>query len=337
MTDGAPDHGSRSAGFGHTPVMLERVDQLLRPAVTRGGAQGTDAVLVDCTLGMGGHTEHFLQTYPQLRVIGLDRDAQALEIATDRLAPFADRLTTVHTRYDGIGPALAGLGLSPTDAVDAVLMDLGVSSIQLDRAERGFAYAQDAPLDMRMDRSEPLTAAEVVNTYDKSELTRILRVYGEERFAGRIVAEILRRRAERPYRTTGDLVETLYAAIPAAGRRTGGHPAKRTFQALRVEVNAELDSLAAAAPAALDALRIGGRAVFMSYQSLEDRVVKKALAPRIVSRSPLDLPMELPGTEPEFTMITRGAERADDREIDRNPRSAPARVRCAERITERPT
>src|SRR5690625_2212597 len=337
MTDGAPEHDSGSAGFGHVPVMLERVDQMLRPALTRGGDDGDGAVLVDCTLGMGGHTEHFLQTYPRLRVIGLDRDEQALEIATARLAEFGDRLTTVHTRYDGLGQALVDTGLTRYGAVDAVLMDLGVSSIQLDRADRGFAYSQDAPLDMRMDRSEPLTAADVLNTYDKAELTRILRVYGEERFAGRIVAEILRRRADQPYRTTGELVETLYAAIPAAGRRTGGHPAKRTFQALRVEVNTELDSLAAAAPAALDALAGGGRAVFMSYQSLEDRVVKKALAGRIVSRSPLDLPVELPGTGPEFTMVTRGAERADDREIERNPRSAPARVRCAERITERPT
>jgi 16S rRNA (cytosine1402-N4)-methyltransferase len=310
------------------PVLLERADELLRPAL----ASSETAVLVDATLGLAGHSEHFLRAYPAIRLIGLDRDPEALALAAQRLRPFVDRITLVHSRYDGIADAVADAGLDPEWQVRAVLFDLGVSSMQLDEVERGFAYSVDAPLDMRMDPTIGITAAEVLNTYSHGDLARILKTYGEERFAGRIAAEIVRRREREPFTTSGPLVELIYHAIPAATRRTGGHPAKRTFQALRVEVNHELDSLRAAVPAALDMLAVGGRAVFMSYQSLEDRVVKQELTQRVSSRTPPELPMELPGMGPQFRLLTRGAERASDEEIARNPRSAPVRLRAVERI-----
>ncbi|WP_406273214.1 16S rRNA (cytosine(1402)-N(4))-methyltransferase RsmH [Nocardia sp. NBC_00881] len=316
-------------GPGHVPVLLERADALLGPALGEPGA-----VYVDATLGLGGHAEHFLHTYPNIRLVGLDRDTTALKLAGERLEPFADRVTLVHTRYDGIADALTQAGLSTTGSVSAILMDLGVSSMQLDETDRGFAYSVDAPLDMRMDPTTGPTAADVLNTYSHGDLARVLKTYGEERFAGRIAAEVVRRRRQKPFTTSGELVEVLYATIPAATRRTGGHPAKRTFQALRVEVNRELDSLREALPAALAALRIGGRIVVMSYQSLEDKVVKQELAPRTVSRTPVDLPVELPGMGPEFRMLTRGAEKATEQEIEENPRAAPVRMRAAERIQE---
>ena len=313
---------------GHVPVLLDRCVEILAPALTRPGA-----VLVDGTLGAGGHAERFLTDFPQLRLIGLDRDPGALAIARARLAPFADRVTLVHTRYDGIADALIEAGCTATDSVDGVLLDLGVSSMQLDQAERGFSYAKDAPLDMRMDTDAPLTAAEILNTYDRAELTDILRRFGEEKFAHRIAGLIVERRQQSPLTTTGELVEIVYRGIPAPARRTGGHPAKRTFQALRIAVNAELDSLTAALPAAMAALRPGGRIVVMSYQSLEDRIVKTTFAAATASRSPEGLPVELPGYEPEFSAITRGAERAGEDEIERNPRSAPVRLRALQRVT----
>ncbi|NTY63580.1 16S rRNA (cytosine(1402)-N(4))-methyltransferase RsmH [Mycolicibacterium sphagni] len=313
---------------GHVPVLLERCVEILAPALARPGA-----VLVDGTLGAGGHAERFLTQFPELRLIGLDRDPGALAIAGARLAPFADRLTLVHTRYDGIADALAEAGYPTTDSIDGVLLDLGVSSMQLDQVERGFAYSKDAPLDMRMDTDAPLTAAEILNTYDRGALTDILRRFGEEKFAHRIAGLIVEQRQKAPLSTTGELVEIIYRGIPAPARRTGGHPAKRTFQALRIAVNAELDSLSEALPAALDALRPGGRIVVMAYQSLEDRIVKTTFAAATASRSPEGLPIELPGYEPEFSAITRGAERADAEEIERNPRSAPVRLRALQRMT----
>ena len=319
------DHAPR-----HVPVLLQRADEILGPALQSGG------VLIDATLGLGGHSEHFLRTYPEIRLVGLDRDTNALRLAGRRLEPFADRVTLVHTTYDGIAGALAEAGLAATDSVRAILMDLGVSSMQLDEAERGFAYSVDAPLDMRMDPTTGPTAADVLNTYSHGELARVLKTYGEERFAGRIASEILRRRERQPFTTSAQLVEVLYDAIPAATRRTGGHPAKRTFQALRVEVNRELESLEAALPAALDALEIGGRIVVMSYQSLEDKVVKQVLAARSASRTPMDLPVELPGMGPEFRVLTRGAEKASAAEVEDNPRAAPVRMRAAERIQAAP-
>ena len=320
----APDHG-------HVPVLLERCVELLAPALTRRAADGSGAVLVDATLGAGGHSERFLTRFPGLRLIGLDRDPDALAIARHRLERFGDRVHLVHTRYDGIVAALDECGLPSTGSIDGALFDLGVSSMQLDRPERGFSYAQDAPLDMRMDSEATLTAAEILNTWDRGAITDILRRFGEEKFASRIAGFVVERRARKPLERTSELVEIIYDAIPIPARRTGGHPAKRTFQALRIAVNAELDSLSAAVPAALSALRPGGRIVVMAYQSLEDRIVKTAFAAATASRSPEGLPVELPGYGPEFTALTRGAERADAEEIERNPRSAPVRLRAIER------
>lgn len=323
-----------SADFGHVPVLLHRCVELLTPALTRHHADGSGAVLLDATLGAGGHAERFLTDLPGLRLIGLDRDPSALDIARARLAPFADRVTLVHTRYDGLAAALTESGYGTAESVDGMLFDLGVSSMQLDRAERGFAYAQDAPLDMRMDPRSPLTAADIVNTYDEAALADILHRYGEERFARRIAAQIVRRRARTPFTSTAELVALLYQAIPAPARRTGGHPAKRTFQALRIAVNDELDSLRSAIPAGLEALRVGGRMVVLAYQSLEDRIVKRLFADAVASRTPVDLPVELPGHEPRFRSLTHGAERADADEVERNPRSAAVRLRAVERVQQ---
>ena len=323
-----------SDDHGHVPVLLDRCVELLTPALRRQRPDGTAAVLVDATLGAGGHAERFLRELPGLRLIGLDRDPDALRIAGERLAPFGDRVVLVRTRYDGITGAVAESGLRTTE-VDGILFDLGVSSMQLDRIERGFSYAADAPLDMRMDPDATLTAADVVNSYDEKALTRALREFGEERFAGRIAAHIVRRRARRPLRTTGELVELLYEAIPAPARRTGGHPAKRTFQALRIVVNGELESLRAALPAALSVLSPGGRIVVMAYQSLEDRIVKSQFAAAAASRTPPGLPVELPGHEPEFVALTRGAERAAPDETEKNPRSASVRLRALEKVVRR--
>ncbi len=317
---------------GHVPVLLERCVELLAPALTRTAPDGAGAVLVDATLGAGGHAERFLDGFAGLRLIGLDRDPDALAIAGRRLARFGDRVHLVRTRYDGIAAALGEGGLAAAGSVDGVLFDLGVSSMQLDRPERGFSYSQDAPLDMRMDPGAELTAAVILNTYDRAHLTEVLRRFGEEKFASRIAGFIVERRRKRPFTRTGELVETLYEAIPAPARRTGGHPAKRTFQALRIAVNAELDSLTAALPAALRAVRPGGRVAVMAYQSLEDRIVKTTFAAATASRSPAGLPVELPGHGPEFVAVTRGAERADPGEIDENPRSAPVRLRVIERV-----
>jgi 16S rRNA (cytosine1402-N4)-methyltransferase len=323
---------SRGSGdHGHVPVLLDRCVELLTPALTRHNPDGSGAVLVDATLGAGGHSERFLTDFPGLRVIGLDRDPNALWIAGERLERFGDRVMLVRTRYDGIESVLTETGYW-ADKIDGILFDLGVSSMQLDRTERGFSYSADAPLDMRMDPDAELTAAEVVNTFDEKTLSRALREFGEERFASRIAKQIVRRRAQRPFSTTSELVELLYQAIPAPARRTGGHPAKRTFQALRIVVNGELDSLRDAIPAALGALAPGGRIVVMAYQSLEDRIVKNQFAAATASRTPPGLPVELPGHEPEFATLTRGAERAGAEEIELNPRSASVRLRALEKV-----
>jgi 16S rRNA (cytosine1402-N4)-methyltransferase len=317
--------------FGHVPVLLDRCIALLSPALTRQHPEGSGAVLVDATIGAGGHAERFLTELPGLRLIGVDRDSTALDIARTRLARFADRVTLVHTRYDELVAALSGSGYTATESVDGVLFDLGVSSMQLDRSERGFSYAHDAPLDMRMDPTSPLTAAEIVNNYDERALTDILRRYGEERFARRIAAHIARRRVHTPFTSTDELVEIVYQAIPAPARRTGGHPAKRTFQALRIAVNGELDALRNVLPVALDALAVDGRIAVLAYQSLEDRIVKRAFTEATTSSTPSGLPIELPGRGPQFTSLTRGAERAGDAEVRRNPRSAAVRLRALQR------
>ena len=312
----------------HVPVLLDRVVALVAPALEHPGS-----VMVDATLGLGGHTEAVLERIPQARVIGIDRDVHALERSRERLAPYTDRVTFVHAVYDEIGEVLAEQGL---DHVDGVLFDLGVSSMQLDVRERGFAYAEDAPLDMRMDDTQGPTAADVLNEYSVEDLTRILRDYGEERYARRIAEAIVREREKEPFTRTGRLVELLYDVIPAPARRTGGHPAKRTFQALRIEVNDELSVLRRALPAAIDAVGIGGRVVVMSYHSLEDRMTKQAFAEVTRSDVPPDLPFVPEGSEPPFRLLTRGAEKASAEEIERNPRAASVRVRAIERVGRKP-
>jgi 16S rRNA (cytosine1402-N4)-methyltransferase len=316
----------RPVGVRHVPVALARVVELLRPALT-----GRPAVMVDATLGLGGHAAALLAEHPQLTLIGLDRDPQALELAGRRLAAHAARTHLVHAVYDRIDDVLAELGHA---RVDAVLFDLGVSSLQLDAADRGFSYARDADLDMRMDPTSGPTAADVLNTYPVPRLARILREYGEERFAGRIAAAVGRRRQQAPLRRSAELVELLYGAVPAASRRTGGHPAKRTFQALRIEVNGELDALEHAIPAAVDALAVEGRIVVLAYHSLEDRIVKRELAVRSRSSAPPDLPVELPEHRPELRLLVRGAEQAGEQEISDNPRAASVRLRAAVRVRE---
>ncbi|WKD58988.1 16S rRNA (cytosine(1402)-N(4))-methyltransferase RsmH [Corynebacterium caspium] len=319
---------------GHVPVMRDRVTQLLAPAVTKAGDQ---AIIIDATLGAGGHTEYFLKTFPQVRVIGVDRDPNALRDASARLAPFGDRFTAVQQRFDAVDKAIAaGTGEVFETAlkvgISGALFDLGVSSMQLDQAERGFAYSIDAPLDMRMDPSQGITAADILNTYSHGDIARILKTYGDERFAGKIAAAVIREREKAPFENSARLVELLYREIPAATRRTGGHPAKRTFQALRVEVNQELDSITQAIPTITKLLAVGGRAVFMAYQSHEDRIVKRAFAELTASKNPPGLPVDLPGMDPVFALITRKAEKASPQEIAENPRSAPVRVRAIERL-----
>lgn len=320
------DAAGGPAGARHVPVLLPRVVQLLEPAL-----RDRPAVLVDATLGLGGHAAALLSAHPRLTLVGLDRDPEALALAGRRLVAFSDRTHLVHAVYDRIADVLGELGLP---RVDGVLFDLGVSSLQLDADERGFSYARDADLDMRMDQSTGPTAADVLNTYSVPELARVLREYGEERFASRIAAAVARRRARSPLRRSAELVELLYEAVPAASRRTGGHPAKRTFQALRIEVNGELDALQTAVPAAIDALAVGGRIVVLAYHSLEDRIVKRELTERARSRTPEGLPVELPGHGPELRLVTRGAEVAGDDEAADNPRAASVRLRAAERIAE---
>jgi 16S rRNA (cytosine1402-N4)-methyltransferase len=309
----------------HVPVLLDRVLELFAPALA-----DRPAVLVDATLGLGGHSDALLRAHPQLTLVGLDRDPQAIELSRQRLAEHGDRVHLVQAVYDQIPQALDDLGVSE---VDGILFDLGVSSLQLDAEERGFAYSKDAPLDMRMSVGTGQTAADVLNTYPPADLARILRDYGEERFAKKIAGAVVREREREPFTTSGRLVQLLYDVVPAATRRTGGHPAKRTFQALRIEVNSELDALRKALPAALSALAVGGRIVVESYQSLEDRMVKRALAELATSTTPPGLPVELPGHGPEVKLLTRGAEVANEQETEDNPRAASVRLRAAERIT----
>jgi 16S rRNA (cytosine1402-N4)-methyltransferase len=324
-SDEAPQHRD-AAGAVHVPVLLDRVIALLAPALA-----DRPAVAVDATLGLGGHAEALMEAHPQLTLVGLDRDPAALARSRDRLAAYAERIHLVHAVYDRMPEVLDELGL---DGVDGVLFDLGVSSMQLDVPERGFAYAHDAPLDMRMDQDADLTAATVVNTYPVRELARILREYGEERFALRVAQAIDRERRVAPLQSTAQLAELVREAIPAATRRRGGHPAKRTFQALRIEVNGELDAVRAAVPAALDALHVGGRIVVLAYHSLEDRIAKQALAARATDTTPQGLPVQLAAAGPQLRLLTRGSEQASAEEVERNPRAASVRLRAAERIRE---
>lgn len=308
----------------HVPVLLPRVLELLAPALGRPGA-----VVVDATLGLGGHAEALLSTFPQAHLIGIDRDPVALDAARTRLARFGDRVTFAAAVYDEIGGVVRDAGFT---TVGGVLFDLGVSSMQLDVAERGFAYSQDAPLDMRMNPEDELTAAIVLNSYDVRDLTRILRVYGEEKFAKRIAENVVAQREREPFSNSARLVDLIRNSIPAAARRTGGNPAKRTFQALRIEVNDELGAITRALPASLDALEVGGRVVVLAYHSLEDRLTKQAFAKVTTSTVPRGLPVVPVELQPRFTLITRGAEQAGAEEIADNRRAQSVRLRAVERI-----
>ena len=322
----------------HQPVMTDRVADLLRPRP--GGTY------LDATLGLGGHSERLLEaSAPDGRVVGLDRDPAALALARQRLAWAGDRLQAVAASFADLAAVAARLGVG---AVDGILYDLGVSSLQLDEAGRGFSYRADAPLDMRMDPTGGTTAAEVLATYPRADLARILREYGEERFAGRIARFLDEARRRAPITTTGQLAELVKAAVPAAARRTGPHPARRAFQALRIEVNRELDALRASLPQAIDLLAPGGRLVVLSYHSLEDRIVKQALADaagRPVEASPFRgsrheppgppdrLPVEGPGAGPAtVAVLTRRPERPSPAEVAANPRAESAKLRAAEKL-----
>jgi 16S rRNA (cytosine1402-N4)-methyltransferase len=316
----------RPESYRHEPVLAARIVELLAPALAAPGA-----VFVDATLGLGGHTVALLAAVPAARVVGIDRDTEAIAAARDRLAAWASQVQLVHAVYDEIADVLASLRIG---TISAVLLDLGVSSLQLDDGKRGFSYSRDAPLDMRMDQSRGRTAEDVINGYERGELTRVLRTFGEERFARRIAEAIVRERAAAPITGTARLAELVRDAVPAATRRTGGHPAKRTFQALRIEVNGELHSLAAALPAALGLLAPGGRIAVLAYQSLEDRLVKRTFAagahPERAADFPPDLPV--PPPDPALRLLTRGAERPGESEVAANPRAASARLRAAERL-----
>jgi 16S rRNA (cytosine1402-N4)-methyltransferase len=291
--------GPRAQGAqGHVPVMLERILALLGPALS--APSGEDVYFVDATLGLGGHAAAVLAAHPRVTLIGLDRDTTAIERSGRRLEAYSDRIHLVHAVYDQIPRVLDDLGIP---GVHAVLFDLGVSSPQLDEAERGFAYSYDAPLDMRMDRTQELTAEKVVNTYSASDLARILRDYGEERFARRVAEAIVRERGRAPLTSTSRLVE--------------------------------LSALRDAVPAALDALVVGGRVAVLSYHSLEDRIVKRAITERTIDTTPPGLPVPLPERQPRFRLLTRGAEQPSDEETTTNPRAASARLRAAERIRGR--
>jgi 16S rRNA (cytosine1402-N4)-methyltransferase len=326
MTDPRDMTDPPKPGDRHIPVMLERIVELLAPALQEPGA-----VVVDGTLGLGGHAQALLRAAPGSRLVGLDRDPQALAAASERLAEFRQRIELVPAVYDELPAVLEDLGIT---SVSSVLLDLGVSSLQLDEVQRGFSYARNAPLDMRMDQTAGRTAADIVNGYAPGDLTRVLRIYGEERFARRIVSAIVERRAKGPLTDTAELAELVRTAVPAATRRTGGHPAKRTFQALRIEVNRELEALEGVMPAAVAALAPGGRIAVLAYHSLEDRIVKQVLAAGAHPDVPPDLPVIPAHMAPTLRLLTRGAERPSDPELEVNPRAASARLRAAERIVQ---
>ncbi|WP_309070885.1 16S rRNA (cytosine(1402)-N(4))-methyltransferase RsmH [Arthrobacter sp.] len=315
----------------HIPVLLDRCINLLAPAIE---SAGEGAVVVDATLGMGGHSEAMLQRFNKLHLVGIDRDQQALRLAGERLAAFRNRTDLVHAVYDEIPSVLEDLGF---DKVHGILFDLGVSSLQLDERNRGFAYSYDAPLDMRMDTSTGQSAADVVNTYSEEELRRIIRSWGEEKFAGRIASAIVAARGTKPFGTTGELVDVIRSVVPAGAARTGGHPAKRTFQALRIEVNEELSVLTRAIPAALGSIAVQGRVVVMSYHSLEDKIVKAAFTAGTRSSAPVGFPVELEEHKPYLKTLTKGTEAPTDQEIADNPRAASAKLRAVERTRTSPT
>ena len=319
--DRAPDrNGDRR--FHHVPVLRDRVVEVLSVV--------PDGLLVDATLGGGGHALALLDAHPGLRLLGIDRDDAACAAAAERLAPHAGRVEIVRSGFDRLEQLVSE---RTTEGATAVLMDLGVSSPQLDEADRGFSYRTAGPLDMRMDRRQPLSALDIVNTYPYAQLVRVIETYGEERHARRIARAIVE---ARPVADTAVLGEIVREAVPAAARRTGGHPAKRTFQAIRIEVNRELDQLMTALDGALAALAPGGRLAVISYHSLEDRLVKDAF--RTASTGGCVCPPQLPcacGAEPTVTLLKRGGWTASDDEVEENPRARSARLRAVERVDGR--
>lgn len=307
----------------HQPVLLGDCVNLVAPALQHEGA-----VAVDCTLGLAGHSTAFLKAAPQARLIGIDRDSEALALATERMVQegLSDRFTPVHAAFDQLDQVLADQGV---ERVDAVFMDLGLSSLQIDETDRGFSYSHDAPLDMRMDVSQNLTAERILADYDMASLIRVFREYGEERFARQIAREIVLRRTQTPFTTTGQLNALVEDVVPKA-HRPAGNPAKRVFQALRIEVNGELDKLSSTLPQATNRLQVGGRLVVESYHSLEDKTVKSFMAQGLKIDAPANLPIVPDDAQPFFRELTRGAIKADDEERQRNPRSASVRLRAVE-------
>ena len=308
----------------HISVSLDRCIELLSPAISNSASP----VFVDATLGLGGHSFEMLNRFPNLTLVGIDRDKAAIEKANARLSQFGNRVHIAHSVFNHFDEVVKTFGF---DQIDGALFDLGVSSMQLDQTERGFSYSQDAPLDMRMDQSQGVTAAEIVNGWSHGEIARILKVYGEEKFAARIADFIIREREIAPINSTNKLANLVKSAIPAAARRTGGNPAKRTFQALRIAVNNELEVIEQALPQALELLKVGGRLVVLSFQSLEDRITKEAFSQVTKSTSPKYLPFELPGHEVKFKLIAKG-EAASDLEISENSRAQSVRIRAVERV-----
>ena len=305
--------------------MRDTCVDLLTPAINK----SETPVVVDATLGLGGHSEALLESNPNLVLIGIDRDLDAIVKAKNRLAKYENRVKLNHAIFDEITDVVNSFGF---EQVDGILFDLGVSSMQLDQSDRGFSYSQDAPLDMRMDRSTGITASEIVNTYAPGELVRILRTYGEEKFATRIVENIVKERAKAPLKSTTQLATLVKESIPAATRRTGGNPAKRTFQALRIETNDELGAVNRAIPQALELLKVGGRLVVMSFQSLEDRIVKEIFAQATTSGTPRDLPIDLPEFAAKFALVVRGSVLPSEAEIAANSRAQSVRLRAIERL-----
>jgi len=305
--------------------MRDTCVELLTPAINK----SETPVVVDATLGLGGHSEALLESNPNLVLIGIDRDLDAIVKAKNRLAKFENRVKLNHAIFDEISEVVNSFGF---EKVDGILFDLGVSSMQLDQSDRGFSYSQDAPLDMRMDRSTGITASEIINTYAPGELVRILRTYGEEKFATRIVENIVKERAKAPLNSTAQLATLVKESIPAATRRTGGNPAKRTFQALRIETNDELGAVNRAIPQALELLKVGGRLVVMSFQSLEDRIVKEIFTQATTSGTPRDLPIDLPEFAAKFALVVRGSVLPSEAEIAANSRAQSVRLRAIERL-----
>ena len=312
----------------HVPVLADRIVDLLAPALAAHGS-----TYVDGTLGLGGHASLILETCPGARLVGIDRDPAALALAAERLARFGDRVRLFRAVYSELPDVLCRAGVP---AVQAVCLDLGLSSLQIDRRERGFAYSVDAPLDMRMDPDSPLTAAMIVNTWPAADLAQILRRFGEERFADRIADRIVGARDAEPFTSSARLVAVIADAIPAAARNSGGHPAKRTFQALRIAVNTELEALAEVLPQALAALAPGGRLAVLAYHSGEDRLVKRAFADASRDHVPPGVPAVPEAYRAKFRLLTRGAERPTAAEVEANPRAASARLRAITRNQEVP-